>query len=83
MQKTFHILTLLLVSTLISCVQQNDKKEKERLEKRSAIEEQASADSLRHDQVLQRALKIAQQQIKKDFQKTLNLSIRLFHQKRK
>jgi urease beta subunit len=83
MNTILNILTLLLISTLFSCGQQNgkkkipadstvnlqtriDKKEKERLEKRKALEEQASADSLRLDQVLQRALKMAEQQINKD-----------------
>ena len=43
-----------------------DKKEKERLEKRRAIEEQDYADSLRLDKVLQDALKIANQNIDKN-----------------
>jgi hypothetical protein len=43
-----------------------NKKEKERLEKRRAIEEQEYADSLRLDDVLQDALKLANQSIGKD-----------------
>lgn len=43
-----------------------DKKEKERLEKRRAIEEQDYTDSLRLDKVLQNALKIANQNISKN-----------------
>lgn len=83
MKTTLHILTLVLLSTLVSCGQQNDKKnipvvttdtlqtsidkkEKERLERRRAIEEQDYADSIRLDKVLQDALKIANQNISKD-----------------
>lgn len=43
-----------------------DKKEKERLERSKEIEEQDYADSIRLDRVLQDALKIANQNIKKD-----------------
>lgn len=43
-----------------------DKKDKERLERRKEIEKQDYADSIRHDKVLQDALKIANQNISKD-----------------
>ncbi|MFL9829494.1 hypothetical protein ABS764_01395 [Flavobacterium sp. ST-87] len=83
MKTKLHILTLVLLSTLISCGQPSrkkensvvtkdtlqtslSKKEKERLEKRRAIEEQDYADSLRLDKILQDALKIANQNIGKD-----------------
>ena len=83
MKTTLHILTLVILSTLVSCGQPNgkkensvvtidtlqtaiDKKEQERLVKRKEIEEQAYADSLRLDKVLQDALKIANQNISKD-----------------
>lgn len=82
------ILTLVLLSTLFSCIQPNGKKniplvtndsfqtnidkiEKERLERREALEEQDYADSVRLDKVLQDALKIASQSFSSDkfFQK--------------
>lgn len=83
LNSTLHILTLVLLSTLVSCGQQKDKKkipvvttdtlqtsidkkEKERLERSKEIEEQDYADSIRLDRVLQDALKIANQNIKKD-----------------
>lgn len=56
-------ISMVTVDTLDTTI---DKKEQERLEKRSKIEEQDYVDSLRLDKVLQDALKIAYHNISKD-----------------
>ncbi|MGE6220587.1 XAC2610-related protein [Nubsella zeaxanthinifaciens] len=78
-----QILTSLILTTLFSCGQPNekkhstsiktdvlqtsvDKKEKGRLEKKRAIEEQNKADSLRLDKILQDALKFANENFDKN-----------------
>ena len=79
MKTTLHILILAIFTVFLSCRQKgvsvitgttlqtiDDKKEQERLEKGREVEKQDYTDSLRIDNILQDALKIAYQNISKN-----------------